>query len=186
MPIDDPLQGARRILVYGVTGSGKTTLARQISRATSIRWYSVDDLTWEPGWVTVAKDEQRRRIRRICGKAEWLLDTAYGTWLDIPLARVELVVALDYPPWFSLQRLLRRTVARVVDKRTLCNGNTETVRSALSRESILVWHFRSFKRKRARIRTWIRQADGPRVLRLTTAGQTRELLNSLSSYAVER
>jgi adenylate kinase family enzyme len=38
-----------RILVYGVTGSGKTRLAESISAATGIPWYSIDDLTWEPG-----------------------------------------------------------------------------------------------------------------------------------------
>jgi adenylate kinase family enzyme len=38
-----------KILVYGVTGSGKTTLARQIGERLGLPWHSVDDLTWEPG-----------------------------------------------------------------------------------------------------------------------------------------
>ena len=57
---------ADRILVYGVTGSGKTSIAERISTATTIPWYSVDDLTWEPGWTPVAEDVQRRRIAAIC------------------------------------------------------------------------------------------------------------------------
>jgi adenylate kinase family enzyme len=52
----------QRILVYGVTGSGKTTLAARISAATGIPWHSVDDLTGEAGWVPVPTKEQRRRI----------------------------------------------------------------------------------------------------------------------------
>ena len=36
-----------RILVYGVTGSGKTFLAERISAATGIPWHAVDDLTWD-------------------------------------------------------------------------------------------------------------------------------------------
>jgi murein DD-endopeptidase MepM/ murein hydrolase activator NlpD len=36
-------------LIYGVTGSGKTTLAEQIATRSGLPWYSVDDLTWEPG-----------------------------------------------------------------------------------------------------------------------------------------
>jgi len=54
----------------------------------------------------------------------------------VPFATVELIVALDYPRWFSLQRLLRRTLARVVDKRRICNGNTETWRRMFSREVV--------------------------------------------------
>ena len=42
---DGGLLGARRVLIYGVTGSGKTTLAEKLSTVTSLPWYSVDDLT---------------------------------------------------------------------------------------------------------------------------------------------
>jgi adenylate kinase family enzyme len=114
--------------VYGVTGSGKSTLAAQISAATGIPWHSVDDLTWEPDWVAVDDQEQRRRIAAICARPAWILDTAYGKWLDVPLARVEVIVALDYPRWLSLSRLITRTARRLVDRRTICNGNRETLR----------------------------------------------------------
>ena len=159
---------ARRVMVYGVTGAGKTTAAARISEATGIPWVSVDDLTWEPGWVAVPPEEQRRRVTEICSRDAWLLDTAYGDWLDVPLARVELVVALDYPRWLSLQRLVRRTLARVLDKKTICNGNTETWRQMLGSDSIIRWHFRSFPRKRDRIAAWTADPEGPRVLRFTT------------------
>jgi len=76
----------------------------------------------------VPEEEQRRRFEEICAGDTWLLDTAYGAWLDVPLARVELVVALDYPRWVSLLRLVRRTFGRIVDKQTICNGNVETLR----------------------------------------------------------
>jgi adenylate kinase family enzyme len=159
---------ARRVMLYGVTGAGKTTAAARISEATGIPWVSVDDLTWEPGWVAVPPEEQRRLVTEICAGDTWLLDTAYGDWLDVPMARVELVVALDYPRWLSLQRLVRRTLARVLDKKTICNGNTETLRQMLGSDSIIRWHFRSFARKRERIAAWAADPAGPRVLRFTT------------------
>jgi adenylate kinase family enzyme len=43
----------------------------------------------------------RRDLRR----GGWVLDAAYGRWLDIAIARVELIVALDFPRWLSLARL---------------------------------------------------------------------------------
>ena len=58
-------------------------LAARLADTTGIEWHSVDDLTWEPGWVEVPSDEQRRRIQQICQRAEWILDTAYGKWLDL-------------------------------------------------------------------------------------------------------
>ncbi|MDN5859841.1 MAG: adenylate kinase [Pseudonocardia sp.] len=173
MPTTDRLGAARRILVYGVTGSGKTTLAARLAGVTGICWYSVDDLTWEPGWVQVPDGEQRRRIEAICAGEEWILDTAYGKWRDVPLARAQVVVALDYSRLFSLQRLLRRTVGRVLDRRAVCNGNRETLRQAMSRDSIIAWHFASFSRKRARIRSWCAAVDSPPVLRFSSRRQCR-------------
>jgi adenylate kinase family enzyme len=170
-----------RFLVYGVTGSGKSTLAARISASTGIPWHSVDDLTWEPDWVPVDDEEQRHRIATICAAPAWILDTAYGTWLDIPLARAEVIVALDYPRWLSLAWLTSRTARRLVDQRTICNGNRETLRQALGPDSIIRWHFRSFSRKRARIRDWTRDSPGPLVVRLTTPRQTNRWLQTLSA-----
>lgn len=165
-----------RILVYGVTGSGKTWLAERISAATGIPWHAVDDLTWEPGWVPVPEDEQRRRIDTICAGERWVLDAAYGTWLDIPLARAELIVALDFPRWLSLWRLIRRSLARAVDGRPICNGNRESFRHLLSPDSIVVWHFKSFSRKRTRMRAWELDPGVPAVLRFTSPRPVKEWL----------
>jgi adenylate kinase family enzyme len=170
----------QRVLVYGVTGTGKSTLAEEIAGRTGIGWHSVDDLTWEPGWVQVPEEEQRRRIEEICAGERWILDTAYEAWREVVLPRTQLIVALDYPRWVSLGWLLWRTALRVVDHRKICNGNTESVRQALSRNSIIVWHFQSFARKRARIRGWAADPPGPTVLRLTSPRATKRWLAGLS------
>jgi adenylate kinase family enzyme len=157
---------ARRILVYGVTGSGKTVLARRISELLELELVLVDDLCWLPGWVQRTEEEQRRVLTEVCERDGWVLDSAWGVWTDVALGRAELVVALDYPRWLSLARLLRRTAVRVVDRRPICNGNTETLRQALSRDSIVAWHFRSFASKRRRIDAWESDPEMPPVLRM--------------------
>jgi adenylate kinase family enzyme len=163
-----------------VTGSGKTTLAATLGELTGIEWVAVDDHTWLPGWVPVPEAEQRHRFTQICARDTWILDSAYGIWADIPLARAELVVGLDYRRWVTLGRLLRRTVARIADRREICNGNVETLREALSRDSIVAWHFRSFRRKHERLVSWEADAAGPPVLRLRTPRQTEAWLSSVA------
>jgi adenylate kinase family enzyme len=164
---------ADRIFIYGVTGTGKSTLAARLAGRTGIPWHSVDDLTWEPGWTEVPLDRQRQRISEICAGERWILDTAYRKWRDIPLARAQLIVALDYPRWVSLGRLLWRTLRRLIDRTEICNGNTESLRQALSRDSIVAWHFRSFAKTRARIRAWAASPPGAaEVVRLTSPRAT--------------
>ena len=170
---------AARVLVYGVTGAGKTTMARRIAQRTGLPCYSVDDLTWEPGWIAVPAEEQRRRISAICAGEQWVLDSAYGAWLDVVLARTDLIVALDYQRWRSLGRLARRTVLRALDQRLICNGNTESIRQVFRRDSIIAWHFRSFARKRSRMRAWAEDPASPPVVLLSSPAVARRWLADL-------
>ncbi|RYC07215.1 adenylate kinase [Nocardioides zhouii] len=153
----------RRVLVYGVTGSGKSTAALALGERTGLPVTLVDELTWLPGWVPVEDSVQREVIGEIVAGECWVLDTAYGAHLDLVLPRVELVVGLDYPRWLSLARLVRRTASRVITKEPMCNGNVETLGKVFARDSIIVWHFQSFARKRARMRAWAASPDGPDV-----------------------
>lgn len=165
---------AQRVLLYGVTGSGKTTLARTLGVATGLPWYSADDeIGWLPSWCERPTDEQRALAKAIADQPAWILDTAYGKWKDVVVPRAQLVVALDYPRRVSLRRLLQRTVSRILTREAVCSGNVESFRQALSRDSILLWHFRSFERKRRRIAEMYADPDGPRVIRLSSPEQTR-------------
>ena len=110
----------------------------------------------------------------------WVLDSAYSSWIDVVLDRVELIVALDYPRWRSLGRLIWRTLQRNLDHQTVCNGNTESLRQTFSRDSIVVWHFKSFARKRARMRAWAAEPSGPKVVRLTSPAAAWAWLAGLS------
>lgn len=95
------------------------------------------------------------------------------------LPRTELIVAFDYPRWVSLNSLVRRTVRRAVSGVEACNGNIETWRKLLSPDSILVWHFRSFVRKRAQIAAWEADPVAPPVVRLRSLRETERWLETL-------
>ncbi len=168
----------RRVVVYGVTGSGKSTLAARIGERFGLPYVSVDDLTWEPGWVAVPDEVQRERIATVCAGDAWVLDSAYGIWKDIPLARADLVVGLDFPRWRSLGRLLRRTARRIVLRTEICNGNRERLRNLFrSADSIVVWHFRSFARKRRRMRAWQADPAMPPVVLLRSPAEVERWLS---------
>ncbi|MGF1634736.1 MAG: adenylate kinase [Phycisphaerae bacterium] len=174
-----PVLAARRILIYGVTGAGKTTFAQRLGRSTGIPWHEADAMCWNPGWQSVPKPEQRARAQALVAGEAWILDSAYGGWIDIVLPRIQLIVALDYPRWLSLARLSMRTADRVMHRRPVCNGNRETLGKALSGDSILLWHFRSFSSKRRRMRAWAADPSAPPTLLLSSPKAAEAWLKGL-------
>jgi adenylate kinase family enzyme len=155
-------------LFHGVTGSGKTSAARAYSRVTGIPAFSADDdLGWLPGWTNRPPADQRRLAAEITARDRWVLDSAYSAWRDIVLDRAQPIVFLDHPRWISLGGPVRRTVRRIVTRERVCNGNLETLRRALARDSIIAWHLRTFRSKREAIDSIRVTADGGAPIVLT-------------------
>lgn len=175
------LDKVSRILVYGVTGSGKTTMARRLADLTGLPWHEVDALTWEPGWRAVPLEEQHRRVRSLVAGDRWILDAAYGSMLGFVLPRAELVVGLDYGRALTFAQLVGRTAHRIVDREEICNGNTESLRQALGKDSILRWHLTSYARKRARMATWARDPAGPAIVRFGHPREAEAWLSGLQA-----
>jgi len=171
----------QRILVYGVTGSGKSTLAKRLGERLALPYHAIDDLTWEPGWVPVPDKLQHERVAAICATDKWVIDSAYAKWMDLPLSRADLIVGLDLPRWLSYGRLLRRTIWHMIRRTQTCNGNYETFQNAfLSSDSILVWHFRSYKRKQVRMRAWHADPAMPEVVLLRSPREVERWVAELS------
>lgn len=99
----------------------------------------------------------------------WVMDSVWAATRAAVLPRTGLIVALDLPRHVSLRRLVVRTLSRLRTREPICGENVETLRSVFSRDSILVWHFRSFRDKRAEMTQWEADPALPPVLRLTSA-----------------
>jgi adenylate kinase family enzyme len=156
-------------------------MAQTLGGLVGIPATSVDDITWSPGWVPMPADEQIAYFDALTRTDAWVLDSAYGHWRDLAYARADLVVALDYPRLTSLARLLRRTRARIVDGQEICNGNRESWRAVFGRDSLVTWHFTSFRRKRQEMRGWEAAAAGPPVVRLRRPAHARAFLTAESA-----
>ncbi|ERG63825.1 hypothetical protein L332_04975 [Agrococcus pavilionensis RW1] len=179
----DDVRRARRVLCFGATGSGKSTLATALGERLGLPVVLMDELCWDPGWVQPPRPELDARVLPVLEREAYVADTVYGIHNEAALARVDVIVGLDYPRLVSLARLLRRTLRRVRTRELVCNGNVETVRAVLSRDSILVWHFRSWRSKRARMRAWHADATKPPVLLLSTPADADALLDALGPGA---
>lgn len=167
----------QRVVFFGVTGSGKTTAAERYAAAAGLPLTSVDtDIGWLPGWVERDPADQLRLVEEIAARNAWVLDSFYGKWSDRLIPRADAIIALDYPRWLSLFRLVRRTLRRMLTQEEVCNGNTESFRRVIAHDSIIRWHFTSFAGKRRRIRAY--QDAGLPVIRFTSPKELEQWLRS--------
>jgi adenylate kinase family enzyme len=140
---------ARRMLVVGPPGSGKSTLAGELARRTGLPSIELDELRLAPGWRHVPDDEFRESVSRVASEPEWIMSGNYAGVRDLTWGRADVVVWLDLPLPTVLRRLAGRTIRRLASREDVGSGNRETLGRLLSRQSILLWAYRSHAPLRA-------------------------------------
>lgn len=149
-----------RIAVVGTTGSGKTTLARQLARSLALKHVEIDALHWGPQWTPAPDDLFRQRVRDVLQGECWVTDGNYRKARDIIWPRAQTIIWLDYPLIVILWRLFWRAIRRTVRQELLWGTNRETWRKQfLSRESLFLWALQTHKRHRQEYPTFFAQPE---------------------------
>ena len=142
------LPPGQRINVVGVTGSGKTTLARRLAQRLDMPHVELDELFWGPDWTETPDEIFIERVRQALAGERWVVDGNYSRIRDIIWARADAIVWLDYSFPCVFARLFRRSAGRIFTQEALWHGNREGWRNFASRDSIFLWQIKSYRRKR--------------------------------------
>lgn len=140
----------KRVIVIGTTGSGKSTMARNVAEAINGKALDIDDFHWQPGWEARTPEEMVELFREPLQAERWTLAGNHSRTRDFTWAQADTIIWLNYPFYVNFPRLFWRTIKRVVLKEEVMPGCVETFRSQfLSKDSLLVWFFQTFwKRKK--------------------------------------
>ncbi len=172
----------RRIAIIGTTGSGKTTLARELAKRLGAQHVELDALFWESGWRAAPNDTFRERVAAALRTPAWVSDGNYNSRIaDLVWRRAETLIWLDLSFPVVFRRLVWRTMTRIVRKTELWNSNRETWRSqVLSRDSLFVWILKSHRRN---AREWTALLADPQYahLRVVRLGSPRAVRLFLAS-----
>src|ERR671939_2138225 len=168
-----------KIAVVGTSGSGKTTVARELARRLGVPHVELDALFHGPGWTETPVEEFRRRVAAATAGDGWVVDGNYDSKLgDLVLGRADTVVWLDLPLRVALTRVTRRTIRRIRTREELWSGNRESWRGGfLGWESMFVWTIRSHLRNRHARAERLAQHPSLRVVRLRSAREVERYLS---------
>ena len=106
------LAGCERIVIVGRTGSGKTTLARELAAALDLPHVEFDALYFGPKFSTAPLSVLRERTSAAIAGARWVADGNKSAVRDLVWPRADTIIWLDYPLAVSFWRLGRRALGR--------------------------------------------------------------------------
>lgn len=98
----------QRILVIGSSGTGKSTLAREMGKRLALPVVHLDREYWRPGWLAPDPDAWRAQVASLVARESWVMDGNYSGTLAIRVPRAQAIVWQDLPRYIYLPRAVWR------------------------------------------------------------------------------
>ncbi|MEY2665164.1 MAG: hypothetical protein RLZZ480_269 [Candidatus Parcubacteria bacterium] len=99
-----------KVVVLGVSASGKSTFARKLGEKTGLPVTYIDTLMWKPGWQYIGDEETVRLIKSVSERDAWIIEGYIEKEARVDLFnKADTILYLDYPGWLSAWRYIKRT-----------------------------------------------------------------------------
>lgn len=99
---------AKRVLVLGCPGAGKTTLAKRLAASTGLPLHHLDDEHWSAGWTRPDPLWWEQRQRELTSRPHWIIDGNYLETIHLRAVNADLVIILDTGTLRCLLRVMWR------------------------------------------------------------------------------
>lgn len=115
-----------KIVVVGVSASGKTTFAKKLSVKVGLPVFIMDEFMWKPGWNYIGDEETRKKLEEISFGEKWIIEGYITKGLrKFIFDKADTIVYLDYSRFVASWRYLRRWFAHRKNPRPELPGSPE-------------------------------------------------------------
>ena len=151
---------AKRIVIVGTSGSGKTTFAKQLAAILDYPRIELDNLYWKENWTPTDRAIFAEKVKSAIAREHWVLDGNYSYVREMIWARADMVIWLNYGFFTTLWRVVSRTIRRSLTREVLWQGNRESLLlSFFSRESIILWMLKTYWKRRREYPAYFRDPE---------------------------
>ena len=97
-----------RIAIIGAPGTGKTTLANNLSEIYGIEAIHIDGIHHLPNWNLRDKEERDRMILEITNQEKWIIDGTYRSTLRARIEKADFIIWLDFSTLGQIRGIMQR------------------------------------------------------------------------------
>lgn len=104
-----------KFLIVGAIGSGKTTLARKLSKILKIKNYELDNIAYKRRDIHEKQKPEIRdkKLKSVLKRKKWLLEGFYSRAWTYPIyKKAEIVIILNIKTSLSKKRVIKRYLKR--------------------------------------------------------------------------
>ncbi len=89
----------KKILIIGISGTGKSTLGQELATTTGLPLTPMDSLIWHENWQEAPEQDVQQALERIALTESWIVEGWIDHYSHGLLAQADLIVYLDLPGW---------------------------------------------------------------------------------------
>jgi len=114
-----------KIFILGITASGKTTLAKKISKKTNLTHYGLDWIVYKKNWEIKHNEKTRdKKLKEIIKKKKWIIEGAYkDDWILPVIKNADLIILLQFPRHILMKRVFTRYIKNKINKKNRSKNN---------------------------------------------------------------
>lgn len=102
-----------KLYIIGSVASGKTTLAKKLSKKLSIPWYELDSIVHmnsDRGEIRRTPEQIDNEFNKILLTENWIIEGVARRYFDKGFKEAEKIILLDTPPLKRRYRILKRWI----------------------------------------------------------------------------
>lgn len=97
-----------RVAIVGISGSGKSILARKLTAKLGLPLIYMDTLFWEGNWKAVPEEQYLQKHAEVIQKDNWIIEGYIDEKMKDRAKRADLILYLDYPGYICAWRVFLR------------------------------------------------------------------------------
>jgi adenylate kinase family enzyme len=149
-----------RVVVYGTSGSGKSTFGAALAAAQDVPFIELDLINWRPGWVGRNETDPEgfaQDVDAAIAAEAWVATGSYGGVRERMWKRATDLVFLDLPRSVIMKQVIKRSFQRAFSGKDVFPGCREHWWRMAGAEHPIRWAWSTFDRRRRNYEKMIKE-----------------------------